>query len=182
MRLEDRDRLAQEIEALERQISDLRRRALGEVQAAPRLPDRFRLLVCRIGELEVAVQQDEIDEVQPICTLTPLAEAPAWIPGLLNLHGTTVPVIDVLGRVTRQPRRAGTSELILVKQTRRGPYGFLVQAIVDLAEGRGDELQAVPPDLQYAPYLLGVLRRGTGLIPLFSIERLLDFSDVPSPA
>jgi chemotaxis signal transduction protein len=179
MKPEERAAIAQEIAELERRISDLRLRAFGSSAPAPILEKGTSLLVCDVGETRVAFVQDAVDEVVHMCSLTPLAEAPGWIPGLLNFHGSSVPIIDVQARVTGQLRRARSSDLILLCRSHGRLRGLVVQTIADIVRCETPSVEPVPPETTYASYLHGVLHIGERQLLLLSIDRLLGDSDVP---
>ena len=48
----------------------------------------------RIADRILAVDLRWIREVCPIVHLRPLPQAPAWLPGLFDYHGTLLPVVD----------------------------------------------------------------------------------------
>src|SRR5207302_575736 len=56
-------------------------------------PGAFGVLVGRIGEQRFALPADAIVRILPMAALTPLAEAPRGVAGLLNLGGEVLAVI-----------------------------------------------------------------------------------------
>ncbi len=123
----------------------------------------------------MAFLQEVVREVVPVPRLTPLPEAPDWAPGLLNLRGVLVPIIDVQARVTGEPRRVALSDLIVVTGVGGRPVGFLVQEIVDLKRCPGIHVER-PRDIPAADYLMGVVQvEGASVLVLSAVALARSF-------
>jgi chemotaxis-related protein WspB len=69
-------------------------------------PDAImKVLVFHIGRERYALPLARVDKVLPVARLTALPGAPHYVPGLLDLHGEPVPVID-LSRLAGTPPAA----------------------------------------------------------------------------
>lgn len=170
-----------EVSELYRRIYDLERRLSGGGEnAAPNGP--FEALSCRVGNDPVLIRLDEVREVVPRPTLAELPEAPAWVPGLMNLRGDAIPVIDALARAERRPRTADVGDLIVVCALSDRTVGIVVQAVFDVLHLDGADLQTSFGDVALAPYVTGSILTETGAALLLSIERLLRFTNVPEAA
>jgi len=55
----------------------------------------MKVLVFHIGRERYALPLARIERVLPVARLTALPGAPPYVPGLLDLHGVAVPVIDL---------------------------------------------------------------------------------------
>jgi chemotaxis-related protein WspB len=62
----------------------------------------MKVLVFHIGRGRYALPLGAIDRVLPVARLSPLPGAPHFVPGLLDLHGEAIPVID-LSRLAGSP-------------------------------------------------------------------------------
>lgn len=65
----------------------------------------MKVLVFHIGRERYALPLTRIEKVLPVARLTALPGAPHYVPGLLDLHGAPVPVID-LSRLAGNPAAA----------------------------------------------------------------------------
>jgi purine-binding chemotaxis protein CheW len=52
------------------------------------------ILTCRIGRRRFALPASSVERIVPMAALTPLAEAPPGVAGLLNIRGELLPVLD----------------------------------------------------------------------------------------
>jgi chemotaxis-related protein WspB len=65
----------------------------------------MKVLVFHIGRERYALPLARVEKVLPVARLTALPGAPSYVPGLLDLHGTAIPVID-LSRLSGTPPAA----------------------------------------------------------------------------
>lgn len=170
-----------EIQHLEAQLAELRSRVEGTVERE-RLPDGLLpILAFRVGAERAALLQTFVSEVVLMCRLTPLPEAPPWVPGLLNCRGQVIPVVDTLARLARTARRPELSDLIVVCDVQDRRVGFVVQEILGVETVPSGSLQAPSAGIAHAPYLCGLLQSGGQTTLLLSAAALLATSAVPSP-
>src|SRR5215470_7075323 len=105
-----------EIEQMQHQIYELQlrvqRAAASGLEAMP--DGELLLLECRVEGQRIALLLDRVEEAVPAAALAPLPESPPWVLGMLNLRGTTIPVLDVASRLLRRGRRLELSDLIVV--------------------------------------------------------------------
>lgn len=171
--------LALRLRRLEEELAGLR--ALLRAQSPSSRPtERFEVLPCRVGDEQIGVALERVREVAPIARLTALPESPPWVLGLLNLRGSSIPVLDLAARLRRERREPALSELILVVESRGRRVGVVVGAV---EPARGIEPSAIDPDvgaLPLGPYLAGtVADPETGHLLLFDLDTLFELSDLP---
>ncbi|MBI5546310.1 MAG: purine-binding chemotaxis protein CheW [Deltaproteobacteria bacterium] len=171
-----------EIRRLEERLSELRGRVVGIAEREQLAPGDLPLLLFRVGGEQAAIAQRHVLEVVMMCKLTPLPEAPAWIPGVLNCRGQSVLVVDVLARLGRAARRPALSDLIVVCEVQGRRVGLIVQEILGVETVAAAAVQAPSQGLDQAPYLLGVLQSGTRTVLLVSVKALIATSSLPDGA
>ncbi len=172
--------LAQRVGELSQQLDQLRLQLAAHRPQARRLEGNFHALCCRIGGEHMAFLHDSVEKVVGMAKLLPLPEAPLWVPGLLNLGGTMVAVIDVLARLTKLERRQELSDLIVICQAHGRPVGLIVQEVLHSVSCRPDQLEQPTQDMTHAPYLLGVLQIDSQPTMLLSTESLVATSSLPA--
>ena len=94
----------------------------------------------RIGDRVLAVDLRWVREVCPIVHLRALPQAPAWLPGLLDYHGSLVPVVDGSVALGGAPvdRRIGARILLLHgameerPESPRATFGLIVSLVDNL--------------------------------------------------
>lgn len=132
-----------------------------------------------IAEQRFALDVREVLEVLPRRALKPIAQAPAWVAGVLAHRGALVPVIDLsaLSFGSPAPSRSST-RLVLVHY--RGdplrpdlPLGLVLEQATDTLRCPEHEFQPYGLDNDNAPYLGPVREDGQGLVQRIRIDDLL---------
>jgi purine-binding chemotaxis protein CheW len=174
--------IVDQIVGLERELHVLRRELAGR-WVSKDVPDAdTEVLVVRVGESQMAFRVGTIEEVVMVAALAHLPDAPPWIPGLLDLRGVTVPVLDVLARLERRHRRPELSDFIVVARVEGQPIGFLVQDVLHLRRVPADTLERPGRDLALGPYVAAVARCERETILVLSAAILLATCGLPEIA
>lgn len=164
--------LIDEIKALQHRLCELTQQLATEL-AADELPDRaLGLLFGRLSAEPVALLLDSVDEVFPMARLAPLPASPSWVAGVLDLRGEMIPVVDALARVQAAPREPELTDFIVVCRVQTRRVGIILQQVTDVKIAARGELQPSPPDVPYAPYVLGLLKGAGPPVLLLSVAVL----------
>lgn len=131
--------------------------------------------------IPVRIVNEIIDPIQ----ITRVPNAPAFAPGLINVRGAVVPVLDLRHRLRMQPSPAQPTARIVVIETtlnaepvRLAIMADAVEEVVDVDLGKLEpvpDLGAPWPDI----YVLGVLRYPKGLVVVLNGDTL--FRPEPTP-
>src|ERR1700734_2278342 len=124
-----------------------RAQALVQVPPPPAADTVLELLEFGLASERYAIERRYVQEVQPLRELTPLPCTPAFILGIVNVHGRIVPVLD-LKKFFELPEQGLTDlhRTILV----RGhdlEIGLLADVIIGISGGPGQRLQPSLPTL-----------------------------------
>lgn len=136
----------------------------------------MKLLVFHIGDDRYGLRLAVVRRVLPLMELKGLPLAPPAVAGLMNLHGASVPVIDLSAISGLPPARAHfDTRIVLVDYT--APDGA-VHALGLLAE-RVTGMQNIDaatltiPGVQAAPFLGAVAGDEQGMVQLVELDQLL---------
>jgi purine-binding chemotaxis protein CheW len=137
---------------------------------APAPPSQ--LLTFRVGSEQYGVPILAVHEIRGLSPITPLPNAPPEIPGVMNLRGTIVPVIDL--RVKFGVPDAGDSRFTVIVLVSVGGkiVGMVVDAVVSVPAA---EIQPVP-DLgtpAHGGFVSGLVHVGDKLVVLLDVVRVL---------
>lgn len=136
-----------------------RARALSRVKHAPAASGaRLEVLEFRLASERYAVETRHIDGVHPLRDLTPLPGTPSFIPGIVNVRGRILPVLD-LKKLFELPE-PGLTDLhqIVVVRGHDMELGLLADVISGVRTVAASALQPSLPTLTgiRADYLKGV--------------------------
>jgi purine-binding chemotaxis protein CheW len=132
----------------------------------------LRLVVFRLEGIEHAVPVEDMVEVVRMVAITPVAESPPWLRGVIDLRGRVIPVIDLRRRLGMPEREPDLSTPILVVSGREGMAGLVADEVVEVlalgsqAWSPGDESTARPSAVSSA------IRHGERLLLVLDTDRI----------
>ena len=134
----------------------------------------MKTLVFHIGRERYALPLASVLRVLPVARLKALPGAPHFVPGLLDLHGEAIPVID-LSRLAGTPADAVRydTRILLVDVDaagRRRRLGLKAERVVGVAAIDGTLADA---GVANAPWLGQVAPGADGMLQLLDPDRLL---------
>ncbi len=140
-------------------------------------------LVFHVGEDRYAIKASCVVEVLPLVHWKRVPSATDGVVGVLNYHGTPVPLIDLTELMTEQPsRRWMSTRIILVNHgvNHEAGSGNGTRLLGLLAEQVTETLRQTEEDFRHssiatsnAPYLGRIAVQPSGMIQRIEIENLL---------
>ncbi|MFJ4373120.1 chemotaxis protein CheW [Pseudomonas japonica] len=155
-------------------MNDLKPRHSQDVASQGRL-----FLVFRVGGERFALDTREIAEVLPRLPLKPIAQAPAYVAGVLAHRGALVPVIDVSALSFGLPAPQRTSTRLVLVHYRVDParpellLGLILEQASDTLRCDPAEFRPYGVDNREAPYLGPVREDVRGLLQWIGVQDLL---------
>ncbi|UGQ47745.1 chemotaxis protein CheW [Massilia endophytica] len=136
----------------------------------------MKLLVFHIGDDRYGLRLGVVRRVLPLMELKGLPLAPPAVAGLMNLHGESVPVID-LSRISGEAASRPHFDTRIVLVDYKAPDGT-VHALGLVAERvfgvqEVDSGAMAESGVQAAPFLGPVAGDAGGMVQLVEVERLL---------
>jgi purine-binding chemotaxis protein CheW len=149
--------------------------ALNETQAGS--SEATQLVVFKIDKSEYALPVGNVGEILRMVAIAPVPEAPAWLPGVINLRGRVIPVIDLRIRLGLTPVPVGVNTPILVTEAEGQTVGLVADSVTELLTVPLDAVE--PPDelAGHGNTVESVARAGDRLILIFDLERVCSGSE-----
>lgn len=131
------------------------------------------LVVFELGQRRYALPAHGVRRVLPALDVAPLPAAPPVVAGLVNLHGSPVPVIDLRHRLGLPPRPPALTDRLIVADTGRRTVALQAEAAVALQ--RVPAADVLRPEAFGAEDagLTGVVCLPDGLLFIHDLEALL---------
>jgi purine-binding chemotaxis protein CheW len=170
--------LRHELDSLRGRLAQLEARLGEELERSAALPATFEVLLVRVGTINGAFALENVREVVPMAELVPIPEAPAWVLGLLNVRGGSLPVVDVGARLEREPHPPGLSDLIVIVSTRLGVAGLVVDEVSTVQRVTRVALEASVHGTPHASYVLGTFTHASQSTVLLGVPELLRHGDL----
>jgi chemotaxis-related protein WspB len=135
-------------------------------------------ILFQIGRDRYALSASGIIEVLPLINLKRVPGAPAGVAGVLNYHGTPVPVVDLNEMALAEPAAQRLStRIILVKYPLQAqnphPLGLIAEHATSMIRRSSQDFMEAGVESEKAPYLGRVANDAGGLIQWIEVERLL---------
>jgi len=128
----------------------------------------------RIKDQRFALSVHEVIEVLPRQALKPIAQAPAWVAGILAHRGLLVPVIDLAALSFGTPAAHRTSTRLVLVHYRGGlQLGLILEQATETLRCHPEEFQPYGVDAGEAPYLGPVRQDAQGLLQRIKVDDLL---------
>lgn len=146
-----------------------------------------KILTFTAGQETYGVPVIKVRKILQCITITPVPYAPAYIKGVMNLHGKIIPVMDVRVRFGREEAQInGRSCIVVVQMTLPSRASVLLGLIVDAVE---EVIHVTDEDIEETPefgtaidtsYLDGIIKVDGRVVLLLEVDRML--GDVELPA
>lgn len=139
---------------------------------------RETLLVFRLAGEAFALPVLCVHEIIDPIRVTRVPHAPAWAPGLVNVRGAVIPLIDMRRRLRMPPAEAGAeARMIVVEIDLAGAPARLAlgaDAVEEVLEADTTALRPLPELGARWPeaFIRGVAPRGEGVVVLLDPEPL----------
>ena len=97
-----------------------------------------------VGGQEFGIDVMSVREIRVWTPATPIAHAPSYVAGVINLRGTVLPIIDFAARLGFPPAEPTTRHAILVAQIGDQTVGLLVEGVSEILTITEDLIQPTP--------------------------------------
>jgi purine-binding chemotaxis protein CheW len=152
--------------------------------AAGYAPSANQFLTFMLNAEEYGIEILRVQEIKGFSRITPIPNTPRFVKGVINLRGTVVPVVDLRVRFGMDEAEYTRFTVIIVVNVGRRVMGLVVDAVSDVLNIVGDEVQP-PPELGSSAdtsFMTGMVRTGDRLISLLNLDNLLGGNESTLPA
>jgi purine-binding chemotaxis protein CheW len=141
-------------------------------------------LTFKLGGEEYGIDILKVQEIRCYEAVTRIANAPAFIKGVVNLRGVIVPIVDLRVKFALGEARYDTFTVVIILNVAGRVVGAVVDSVSDVMELGEGHVKPAPEfnSLLDAGYImgLGTVQSGEGerLLILVDIERLMSSPDM----
>ena len=138
-------------------------------------PDDGRhIVIIRLGDTRIALRLSVIERVIRAVAVTPVADAPEDVVGLVNVHGTVIPILDIRG-VFGVPRKAiAPSDKFVIAGAGQRRVAIPVEEVLGVAKpapGLAVPAGDILPGL--VGFIEGAVTLEDSMILIYDLERFL---------
>lgn len=131
------------------------------------------VVIFALGEVRFGLEAEVIERVVRAVEVTPVADAPPGVLGVINLHGRAIMVLDIRPRFGLATRPIELSDHLVIGRAGDRDVAVLVDAAVDVLP-TGNSAAVISMDtLAGGDGLARVVVQGGELVPVQELSRLL---------
>jgi purine-binding chemotaxis protein CheW len=148
--------------------------------ATPDAPTR-EFLTFRLGGESYGMDILHVQEIRPWVRPTALANAPAFIKGVINLRGVIVPVLDLRIRFQLPQAEYDDFTVVIILNVAGRVVGAVVDFVSDVLTLAVDSIRPAPQFASSAfdaTFITGLASVEDGLLILLDIEKLFTSADM----
>jgi purine-binding chemotaxis protein CheW len=138
------------------------------------------MLTFLIGAQEFCIDVMSVREIRVWTPATPVAHAPSYVCGVINLRGSVLPIIDFSARLGYPPTEPSTRHAILVVQIRDQAIGLLVEGVTEILTIKADLIQPTPEAASAAAkdFISGIIATEGRMISLIALDAIVPQSEL----
>lgn len=133
----------------------------------------IQLVVFNLEEQRFALHLNVVERVFPAVEVTQIPRAPDIVPGVINVQGTVMPVVDIRKRFRFPEREMELSDQLIIVNTATRKVALIVDSASGVDERSEQEVVAAEKIVPSMEYVEGVLKLEDGLILIFDIDLFL---------
>jgi len=141
-------------------------------------------LIFQLGREQFAAHVSKISSIIQIPTITKIPKAPLFMKGIIQFHGTSIPLIDTRIRFGMPATETNKNTVIIILEIKIGLEMVSIAALVDSVQEvlEINEADIFPlPDLgnKYkSEFILGVLKSDKSFIMLLDLDSIFQFDEL----
>ena len=133
-----------------------------------------------LGSEEYGIEILKVQEIRGYDAITHIANAPAFIMGVVNLRGIIVPIIDMRIKFNLGKVEYDEFTVVIILNVSGRVMGIVVDGVSDVQELDGSQIRPAPEfgaglDTEY---IIGLGTAGERMLILVDIERLMTSRDM----
>lgn len=148
-----------------------------------------KYLVIRLGGASYGVPVLSVREIIRLCPVTPVANMPAHVRGVINLRGRVIPLVDLRVRFGLPLLADDDRTCVVVAQVAAAaggtrPYGVIVDGVEEVASFGDHDLEPVPDfgGVIDPRFLTGMAKTASGVVALIDLDMLAAAEHEAGPA
>lgn len=153
-------------------------------------------LTFKLGSEEYGIDILKVQEIRGYDTVTRIANAPAFIKGVINLRGVIVPIVDLRVKFNLGEARYDSFTVVIILNVANRVVGAVVDSVSDVLELAAEQIRPAPEfnSMLDASYITGIgcvksggekvadseagNRKADRMLILVDIEKLMSSADM----
>ena len=139
-----------------------------------------QFLAFTLGQEEYGLELMQVQELREYEKVTQIANAPAFLKGVINLRGIIVPIMDMRIKLGFPDVVYNELTVVIILNIRGRTVGMVVDSVSDVINLSKDDLKPAPEmgTAVGADYLIGLGTIDERMIILVDLDRMLSSSEI----
>jgi purine-binding chemotaxis protein CheW len=145
--------------------------------ASDQMEAASQLFVFTLEGCRYALRLSAVERVVRAVEITPLPKAPEIVLGIVNMHGSIVPVVNVRRRFRLPDREIDPGDQLILANTSRWRVALLADSVNGVVECLKQDVisaQRLPPGVKYVE---GVVKLEDGMVLIHNLETFLSLDE-----
>jgi purine-binding chemotaxis protein CheW len=149
--------------------------SLTTQQSRAAVSGQTQLATFYLGELCLAVEIEQIQEITRGVNITRVPDAPPEVSGVINLRGEVATIIDLRRVLGLPPADASKTARTLIVRSQDESIGLQVDRVADITTVEDSEILPAPPNVGRVDgrFIRGVCPRETEILVVLDLEEVL---------
>lgn len=136
------------------------------------LPSLY-LLIFTLDNQRFALPVSSMERVFPVVEVTPLPDAPDIVTGIVNIHGSIIPVFNIRRRFRLPETAINLTDKLIIARTANRSVGIVVDAVSDVMEYSEKDIVDADKIVPGMEYIYGVAKLDDNIILIHNIDKFL---------
>jgi len=137
-------------------------------------------LTFKLGDEEYGIDILKVQEIRGYDHVTPIANSPEFLKGVVNLRGTIVPIVDMRIRFNCGKAEYDQFTVVIILNIAHRVVGIVVDSVSDVTPLSSDQVRPTPElgGVVDTSYINGLATIGERMLILLDIEKLISSRDM----
>ena len=141
---------------------------------------RLEVVTFKLGEEEYGIDIQKVQELRGYDTVTRIANAPAFIKGVINLRGNIVPIVDMRIKFNLEHVNYDAFTVVIILNVAKRVVGMVVDSVSDVITLSAEQIKPAPEmgSVLDTDYLIGLGTLDERMLILVDIDRLMSSDEM----
>jgi purine-binding chemotaxis protein CheW len=142
--------------------------------------DANEYLTFKLGSEEYGIDILKVQEIRGYDQVTPIANSPQFLKGVINLRGTIAPIVDMRIKFGVSKAEYDQFTVVIILNIAHRIVGIVVDSVSDVTPLSADQVRPTPElgGVVDTSYINGLAALGERMLILLDIEKLMTSSDM----
>ncbi|HWI54976.1 MAG TPA: chemotaxis protein CheW [Desulfobacteria bacterium] len=140
----------------------------------------IQLVTCAVNGEEYAVEIEYVQEIIRVTHVTRMPFGPEYLPGVMNLRGRIIPVMDMAKRLTLPDLTLSDLSRIIVVSSGDITAGLLVDQVAEIVKLDISHIESrdVFSSVESSRYFKGVGKIGERVLLIIDLEKIFEIYNI----